>query len=255
MQVRSFYRFTPLSDLSERRQRLTAWCQERNLLGTVLLAEEGINGSLSGTADALDCFFDQAAKDTGIGQLSYRTSCARADQPPFSKLKVRIRRQLVSFPHKADETPAYVDPEAWNALISQSDVRLVDVRNRYETAIGAFNGAEKPPVDGFSALPDYIQSCAGLSVDTPLALYCTGGIRCEKAAGWLRRQGFRRLYQLTGGILNYLEKIPESESQWQGDCFVFDKRIAVDASLQATDYALCAHCQQPVQKHLDHQCG
>lgn len=209
------------------------------MLGTILLAEEGINGSLCGTASALKSFFDQLGRDADIGQLSYRTTYAHSGETPFNKLKVRIKERLLPFPHQADATPVHVEPEDWHQLIDQPNMQLIDVRNRYETDLGAFRGARIANIDDFSALPDYVQAQVSLDVNAPVAMYCTGGIRCEKVSGWLRSQGFSCLYQLAGGILNYLQKIPVEQSRWQGDCFVFDRRTAVNATLQtASDVAI-----------------
>lgn len=253
--VRSFYRFSPLTDNSERCLRLQAACQKLGVLGTILLAEEGINASLSGLPDALDALLELLAADVEIGPISYRETGASRANPPFSNLKVRVKSAVLKFQTPVRQQGAtHVAPEDWNDLIGRPDVQVVDVRNNYESKIGTFADARVADIDEFGDFPEYARAHLDPARTPNLALYCTGGIRCEKAGSWLYDQGFASLYQLTGGILGYLERVPAEESRWRGDCFVFDRRVAVTDALKPAAYELCSDCQMPVAAEEAHSC-
>ncbi len=234
----TFYHFVPLADLPGWQQRLRAECAKAELFGTILLATEGINATLCGPAPALRAFLTALRDQAPFAGLRYQESVS--DTRPLRRLKVKIKREIVSLragPIDLRLTGTHVAPADWNALIQQADMVVVDARNRYETAVGTFAGAIDPRTDHFSELPAWLLADDRLRDKPPVAMFCTGGVRCEKSTAWLKAQGFDRVYQLDGGILNYLRSVPREASLWQGDCFVFDERIAVDHELHPTDTA------------------
>lgn len=257
-QVRSFYKFTPLARNTRRRRSLQHACARFNLRGTVILAAEGINGSLCGTATDLDGLFEWLAADTEVGSLSCRKTAVQPNNPPpFKHLRVYIKAQILQFTVPVDAPSAqHVAPSDWNALIAKPEVTLVDVRNKYESCIGTFADAMTADTEAFCDFTDYAKQHLHPQRHRQIALYCTGGIRCEKAGAWLKGQGFAQLYQLTGGILHYLASVSAQANQWQGDCFVFDQRVAVDSDLQPAEYSLCRQCQMPFKPDAAaaHQC-
>lgn len=257
-QVRSFYKFTPLARNTQRRRAVQDVCARLGLCGTVILAAEGINGSLCGTATDLDRLHEWLAADAEIGSLSCRkTAVQPGNPPPFKRLRVYIKAQILRFAALVDAPGAqHVAPSDWNALIAKPEVTLVDVRNTYESCIGTFAGAMTADTEAFCDFTGYAKQHLQAQRHRQIALYCTGGIRCEKAGAWLKGQGFTRLYQLTGGILHYLESVPAQASQWQGDCFVFDQRVALGSNLQPAEYSLCRQCQMPIKPDAvaTHQC-
>lgn len=233
VKVAAFYRFVALPDY----QVLQPWIEElgksRNLLGTILLAEEGINSTLSGQPEAVDQFFADLAKDERLAHLTIKFS--ELEDPPFHRWKVKLKTEIVSMgipgvdPNHLVGT--YVPPSMWNDLISQPDIVLIDCRNSYEYEDGTFKGAIDPKTTNFNEFPDYIKENL-TDPNQKVAMFCTGGIRCEKATAYLRQLGHDHVYHLQGGILQYIEDIPESESLFQGNCFVFDDRRAVDHNLK-----------------------
>ena len=259
VEVRSFYCFRPLSAHEARAARLRSYCQDAGLLGTILLADEGINGTLAGEAKHLDGLLALLGDDPEIGALSYRVSFADQDdgrgRAPFTQLKIRLQDSVLTFPEAAAErTPDYVEPQDWDALLAQEAVQLLDTRNGYETCIGAFKGARILEIENFHEWPQQVRLEANLNPEAPVALYCTAGIRCEKASGWLRTRGFQKIYQLRGGIIEYLAKVPAEAGSWVGDCFVFDQRIAIDRSRMPAAYVLCESCQRPVHQSASCTC-
>lgn len=243
----AFYQFRPLDGLPLLRERLLARARERNLLGTVLLAPEGINGSLVGTPVDLDGFLADLAGLTGCDRpVSNRQT---VDTPPFHRLKVRLRPEIIRFdlvdPALPERTGEYVAPADWNVLIQRPGVRLVDTRNAYEVALGTFDGAEDPGTESFRDFTAWAEVHLDPERDREVAMFCTGGVRCEKASAWLKRKGFENVYQLDGGILGYLAAVPPERQTWRGECFVFDDRVTVDARLRATGRHLCPACQRP----------
>lgn len=242
----SAYCFTDLDRLPLLRERLKIKAAELGLVGTVLLAREGINFSLGGDPTALDAWVEYLASEQGIdGLVSNRDS---VDVVPFLRLKLRIRPEIITFdaglrPGEA-ATGQALRPEQWHALIQRDDVQLVDTRNHYEYEIGSFSGALDPNIETFTEFRDW--ALKHLDSRRPVAMFCTGGVRCEKASAWLLANGYEQVFQLEGGILSYLRETPAEQSLWRGECYVFDDRIAVDHALQATGRVICAACSRPV---------
>ncbi len=244
----AFYRFVPLPDYQALRRPLLERAEALGLKGTVLLAPEGINGTLSGPQAGLQAWFDALAEDKRFEALMPRLSPVIG--PPFLRLKVKLKREIISFgtdeidPIRA--TGVHVPPEDWNALIEDPKTLLLDTRNRYEVATGTFRNAVDPGIDRFRDLPSYMDKALDPQRHKRVAMFCTGGIRCEKASAWLLTRGFEEVYQLQGGILNYLEKTPEQDSLWQGECFVFDERVTVGHGLQPGSHTSCRGCRRPL---------
>jgi UPF0176 protein len=232
--IAAFYRFFDLQDPSALRAALEPAGQSLGISGTLILAREGINGTLAGDEQGLPAFLAQLEALSGSGPLTLRQS--GADFPPFKRLKIKIKPEIVTLragevrPDQRSGIP--VDPADWNELISDPRVLLLDTRNDFEVQMGAFQGAVNPGMDYFRDFPGWVQQELDPGRHTRIAMYCTGGIRCEKASAYLLELGFEAVYQLQGGILNYLERVAEPQSLWQGECFVFDERIAVNPSLQ-----------------------
>ncbi|MDB5626524.1 MAG: uncharacterized protein JWR73_2326 [Tardiphaga sp.] len=237
--VAAFYQFAALPDYADLRAPLRAFCNDRGIHGTILLAEEGINGTVAGDDAAIDALIaglrDGALFGARLHHLELKYSIA--SEMPFARMKVRLKREIVTLgdpqvdPLRAVGT--YVDAADWNALIADPDVLVIDTRNAFEVALGTFEGAVDPRLASFSGFKDF---AAGLdpAKSTRIAMFCTGGIRCEKASSHLLARGFREVYHLKGGILSYLERVPEQDSRWRGDCFVFDDRIALTHGLRET---------------------
>ncbi|MEJ8567985.1 rhodanese-related sulfurtransferase [Elongatibacter sediminis] len=246
--VAAFYRFTALPDFRELREPLQRRCEELGLLGTILLAAEGINGTVSGPDESVRGLFEALGADPRLAELPYKES--RAAEQPFHRMKVRIKKEIVSLGvpgiDPAHEVGQYISPEDWNALISRDDVRAIDTRNDYEYHLGSFEGAEDPHTRSFREFPAWAEENLDPDKDRHVAMFCTGGIRCEKATAFLLQLGFENVYHLDGGILNYLEKVDPDDSLWQGDCFVFDNRVTVDHDLSAGDTEVCPACRMPV---------
>lgn len=246
--VAAFYKFVPLPDYQDLRPMLQQHCEELELLGTILLAEEGINGTISGSENSVHQLFKQLGKDERLQDIHYKESWA-AEQI-FHRMKVRLKKEIVSLgvagvdPYRM--VGEYVKPEDWNALISRDDVRVIDTRNDYEYELGTFNGAEDPHTRSFREFPAWVAKNLDPETDHNVAMFCTGGIRCEKSTAYLLEQGFKNVYHLDGGILNYLESVDRENSLWQGDCFVFDNRVAVDHDLAEGDFELCPACRMPL---------
>jgi len=246
--VAAFYRFVPLPDYRAMRDSLQQRCDELGLLGSILLAEEGINGTVSGTPQDVHRLFEGLRTDLRLRDLHYKESWAK--EQPFYRMKVRLKKEIVSLgvkgvdPNRAVGT--YVAPQEWNALISRADVRLIDTRNHYEHMLGTFKGAEDPGTGSFRDFPEWVSNNLDPKTDREVAMFCTGGIRCEKATSYLLDLGFKGVYHLDGGILSYLENVEKEESLWQGDCFVFDNRVTVDHDLAEGDLEVCPACRMPL---------
>ncbi len=249
--VASFYRFVDLTDLDALRDALLHQCEAHELLGTVLLAAEGINGTLSGRADAIRAVFDWLAERLPIEQpLDARWSVAT--EAPFRRMRVRVKKEIVTL-GRPDIRPQagtgrHVSPDEWNELLERDDTLLIDTRNRYEVEVGSFPDAVDPHTDSFRDFPEFVASLDAADRDRPVAMFCTGGIRCEKAAALMMDMGFQDVNQLDGGILNYLESVDESENRWEGECFVFDTRVAVDRDLGEGGYVQCHACRRPLSQ-------
>ncbi len=248
IQVSAFYKFAAFPDYASCRERWRERAQELGLRGSVLLASEGINGTLAGEPDALHKFLGVLRQDERFADLEVKHSFAAS--PPFRRLKVRLKKEIVTLGEPSVDPRAavgsYVDPAEWNALISDPEVTLVDTRNRYETEVGMFAGAIDPATQDFREFPAYVSRDLDPEKHPKVALYCTGGIRCEKATNLLLQRGFKHVYHLKGGILNYLEKVPLEASLWRGECFVFDRRVTVDHALRPGQYSLCDGCDRPL---------
>jgi UPF0176 protein len=246
-QVVAFYQFAALPDFRDLREPLRALCANLKLKGSVLLAQEGINGTLAGTADAL-AELVQALRngdlfDGRLDKLELKFSSASA--LPFKRLKVRLKKEIGTF-GDAETDPTrrvgtYVDPACWNDLITSPDTILIDARNAFEVAMGTFEGALDPGISSFGQFKDFTARRLNPAKHRKIAMFCTGGIRCEKASSYLLARGFAEVYQLKGGILKYLETVPEYQSRWRGECFVFDERIALGHGFR----------QRPTGQHCD----
>ncbi len=248
----AFYKFVPLPDYADRRAPLLALCKQHHIKGIILLAAEGINSTIAGAPEDVHAVLDALRSDPLLADLQHKESFAQ--KPPFHRMKVRLKREIVTMgvpgldPNRMAGT--YVKPEDWNALISDPDVVVVDTRNDYEVAIGSFHDAIDPHIRTFSELPDWTVRSKQLNAvngkKPKVAMFCTGGIRCEKSTAWMRTQGFDEVYHLEGGILKYLETVPREQSLWQGACFVFDERVSVGHGLVPGDHALCRACRMPL---------
>jgi len=243
--VAAFYKFTKLPDYREQQARLQSYCVEQGLKGTILLAEEGINSTIAGTRAAIDAVLALLRSDPRLSDLEHKESYT--DTLPFYRMKVKLKKEIVTLGVAGidpnEQVGTYVAPEAWNRLIADPEVTLVDTRNRYEFEIGTFNGAQNPDTDAFVEFPEYVEKNLDKNRHRKVAMFCTGGIRCEKASAYMLAQGFEEVYHLEGGILKYLENVPTEESQWQGECFVFDQRVAVDHDLEVGSYKSCYGCR------------
>ena len=236
--VAAFYQFAALPDFRELREPLRAICAGLKLKGSVLLAEEGINGTLAGSVDAIDGLVEELRDGTLFGgrldnlELKFSTALAM----PFQRLKIRLKKEIVTLGDAATDPTRqvgiYVDPADWNALIATSDTLVIDTRNAFEIAMGTFPGAVDPGIKSFGQFREFAARHLDPAKHRRVAMFCTGGIRCEKASAYLLSRGFAQVYHLKGGILKYLEGVPEAESRWRGECFVFDDRIALGHGLR-----------------------
>ncbi len=248
--VATFYKFVELPDWSELRSPLLDYCISKDLCGTILLANEGINGTLAGEGDSVEQVLQYLSQDPRLANLSPRWS--ESETQPFGKMKVKLKSEIVTFGqpeiHPAQQAGTYVSPKDWNELIADPEVLVVDTRNDYEVRIGSFKAAINPKTDRFRDFPDYVEQSLDPNQHRKVAMFCTGGIRCEKASAYLKQQGFGEVYHLKGGILSYLESVPSEESLWEGECFVFDERVAVKQGLAPGSYTMCQACGQPVSE-------
>lgn len=248
--VATFYKFVTVVDCPALQRSLQALCEAIDIHGTILVAEEGINATVSGSADAIDQLLDWLHADARFADLTAKFSTAIA--PPFGRMKVKIKREIVTLgqptANPTERVGTYISPTEWNRLIASPDVVLVDARNDYEVNIGTFKGAINPQTATFRQLPAYLTTHLNPQQHPKVAMFCTGGIRCEKATAYLLQQGFAEVYHLQGGILKYLEEVPETESLWEGECFVFDDRVAVRHGLQPGSYELCYACGNPISQ-------
>jgi UPF0176 protein len=248
--VAAFYKFVSLPDYAAKQAPLLAFCQAQHLKGTILLAEEGINGTVSGSRAAIDQLLSFLKTDPRFADLSPKESLT--ESPMFDRLKVKLKKEIVTLGLPAvkpsEQVGTYVKPADWNAVISDPDVTVIDVRNHYEVSIGSFAHAANPQTDSFREFPEYVRSQLDPQQHQKIAMFCTGGIRCEKASSYLLSQGFEQVYHLEGGILKYLEEVPDEESLWQGECFVFDQRVAVKQGVEDGSYEMCRACGHPISK-------
>jgi UPF0176 protein len=246
--IAALYKFTPIADPAALRDQLKPIFVEAGLCGSLLIAPEGINGTLGGSAAAIQQLLSSLAQHCGLEQDEVKFS--QSDEKPFNRLKIRLKKEIVSFRQpNADpnlQVGTYVQPAEWNQLLADPDVLLLDTRNRYETAIGSFEGAVLPPIEQFTDLADFVRNQLQDAKDKKIAMFCTGGIRCEKASAFMLAEGFAQVYHLQGGILKYLEQVAPENSKWQGDCYVFDRRVAVGHGLKPAAYEMCFCCGDPL---------
>ncbi|NJO40653.1 MAG: rhodanese-related sulfurtransferase [Cyanobacteria bacterium CRU_2_1] len=248
--VATFYKFVQFPDFAEKQTALLSYCQAHNVRGTILLAAEGINGTIAASRHAIEAVFTYLHSDPRLADLEYKESYT--DSFPFDRMKVRLKKEIVTLGvsdvNPSDRVGTYISPQDWNALISDPNVIVIDTRNNYEVDIGTFKGAQNPQTRSFRQFPDYIHHNLDPTQHKKVALFCTGGIRCEKASSFMLAQGFQEVYHLKGGILKYLEEIPPEESLWQGECFVFDHRVAVQHGLEPGTYEMCRRCGHPISE-------
>ncbi|MEK9209867.1 oxygen-dependent tRNA uridine(34) hydroxylase TrhO [Sphingomonas sp. 2378] len=250
IRVCALYRFAPFPDPVALREPLLTVAEANGIRGTLLLAGEGINGTIAGSHDGIEAVLDHIRTLPGCADLDYKDSTAEA--MPFHRMKVRVKREIVSMGVEGidptREVGTYVSGEEWNALIADPDTLLIDTRNDYEVAIGTFDGAVDPGTKSFRDFPAWFRENRDelMAAKSKVAMFCTGGIRCEKATAFLKAEGVEDVFHLDGGILKYLETMPEAESRWQGECFVFDARVAVGHGLAQGSHGLCHGCRMPV---------
>jgi UPF0176 protein len=246
--VAAFYHFTRIDDPAALREPLQAQLSAHDLKGTVLLAAEGFNGTLAGSRVGIDFALKALRALPNSQQMEHKES--HAETMPFHRLKVRLKKEIVTMKVPGVDPSAsvgtYVEPEDWNALIADPETIVIDARNGFEVEIGTFEGAVNPETTSFSDLPLWLETHRTELEDKKVAMFCTGGIRCEKATSYLKERGIDDIFHLKGGILQYLENIPEAESLWHGECFVFDGRVTVKHDLEIGDYQLCHACRSPV---------
>lgn len=246
--VAAFYKFADLPRFADYRLPLREACDAHGVKGTVLLAPEGVNGTICGPRDGVEAALDALRALPGCADLEHKESFS--EEMAFKKMKIRLKKEIVTMGvpevNGARDPGTYVDPADWNALIANEDVAVIDTRNDYEVAIGAFEGAIDPKTDSFREFPEWLQNFQRETGAKKLAMYCTGGIRCEKATAYAKSIGFEEVYHLKGGILKYLETVPEVASTWAGDCYVFDDRVSVRHGLEEGDYDKCRACGLPV---------
>jgi UPF0176 protein len=258
----AFYKFVELADFADLKAPLLAFCEAQGVKGTILLANEGINSTIAGSEAGVRAVLAYLKGDpifkNRLANLVHKESWS--SKPPFYRMKVKLKKEIVTMGvptvNPNETVGQYVKPEDWNALIADPEVVLIDARNTYEVNIGTFKGALDPHTKSFSELPDWLLRHPKLQTSgtetgakkPKVAMFCTGGIRCEKSTAFLKANGFEEVFHLEGGILKYLETVPEADSQWQGECFVFDERVTVGQGLKVGDYGLCRACREPISQ-------
>lgn len=250
--VAALYRFARFDDFESLREPLALLCQENGIKGSLLLAREGINGTIAGPAEGIAHVLDHIRSLPDCADLDVKMSSA--DVMPFHRMKVRLKKEIVTMGEPDIDPRAsvgtYVDPHDWNALISDPDTIVIDTRNDYEVAVGTFAGAIDPKTTSFREFPEWFRNqrekLLGSGKPPKVAMFCTGGIRCEKSTAFLKQEGIDEVYHLKGGILKYLETVPAEQSLWQGECFVFDERVTIGHGLVQGHYGLCRACRRPI---------
>ena len=246
--VAALYKFVALEDFHQLREPLLDRCIAAGTRGTLLLAREGINGTIAGSREALDEVLAYLRSDPRLADLEHKESVD--DHMPFYRMKVKVKKEIVTMgvpgidPNQRVGT--YVRPRDWNELVNDPEVLLIDTRNDYEYGIGTFRGALDPRTTSFREFPAYVRATLDPRRHKKIAMFCTGGIRCEKASAFMLKEGFEEVYHLQGGILKYLEEVPEQDSTWEGECFVFDNRVAVNHRLEKGQYDQCYGCRHPI---------
>ncbi len=246
--VAALYHFTPFDDPAALRPGLIAACETHGISGTLLIAGEGINGTIAGSRAGIDAILGVIRALPGCAALEHKES--QSDTPPFHRMKVRLKKEIVTMGQlqvkPAEGTGHYVDPADWNELIRSPEVAVIDTRNDYEVGIGTFDGAIDPQTKSFGEFPAWWEANKDRFHNKKIAMFCTGGIRCEKSTNFLKGQGVDEVYHLKGGILKYLEEVPQEDSTWQGECFVFDARVSVGHGLLVGPHLLCYACRRPI---------
>lgn len=246
--VAAFYKFACFPEFKDWQAPLLSLCREDRVKGTILLAPEGVNGTVAGSRKGIDAVLAMLRSIEVLTDLEHKESYC--DKMPFKRIKVRLRRELITLGDPeidpTERVGTYVDPQAWNDLISDPEVVLVDTRNDFEVAVGTFEGAIDPKTESFTDFPDYVANHLNREKHKKVAMFCTGGIRCEKATSFMLKLGFDEVYHLKGGILKYLEEVPADRSKWQGECYVFDDRVSVNHNLEPGTYDACHGCGHPL---------
>lgn len=246
--VAALYQFVRLEDFQALQQPLQNFCRKNGIKGTLLLAREGINGTVAGSRAGIDALKAYFAQDGRFDNLEYKESWA--ETMPFFRLKIRLKKEIVTIGipqvDPNDVVGTYLNPQEWNTLIQDPDVIVLDTRNDYEVDIGTFKNALDPKMKTFREFPAYVRQNLADQKKKKIAMFCTGGIRCEKASSFMIQEGFDEVYHLKGGILKYIETVPPQESLWEGECFVFDNRVSVGHGLELGSYDLCHGCRQPI---------
>ncbi|GLT16982.1 UPF0176 protein [Vibrio zhanjiangensis] len=246
--VCALYKFVRLEDYKDLREPLRLLMENHQIRGTLLLAGEGINGTVASDREGIDALLAWFRQDSRLADIVYKESYDH--HQPFHRSKVKLKKEIVTLGVEGIDprhvVGTYVKPSEWNNLISDPDVYVVDTRNNYEVEIGTFKNAINPNTDTFRDFPDYVAENMDPTKHKKVAMFCTGGIRCEKSTAYMKEQGFEEVYHLEGGILKYLEEVPEEESLWQGDCYVFDGRVAVNHQLEKSHYEMCNACRLPI---------
>lgn len=246
--VAALYRFSTLEDFEQIQKALQAICDKNAVKGTLLLAKEGINGTIAGSREGIDAVISYIRSDPRLSEMEYKES--HAEKMPFHRMKVRLKKEIVTLgvpgvdPNKTVGT--YLSPQEWNSIMEDPEVVVIDTRNDYECDMGTFKGAINPNTKAFREFPEFVANNYDPQKHKKVAMFCTGGIRCEKASSFMLEQGFEEVYHLKGGILKYLEEIPQSESLWEGECFVFDERVGIKHGLEVGGYELCRGCRYPI---------
>lgn len=246
--VAALYKFATLEDFQQLKTPILNFCLKHEIRGTLLLANEGINGTVAGSREAIDSLLSYLKSDPRLAEIDHKESYC--DEQPFYRTKVKLKKEIVTLgvpgidPNK--QAGQYVNPQDWNQLISDPDVVVVDTRNDYEYDIGTFKNALNPNTTTFREFPEFVQQNLTHAKDKKIAMFCTGGIRCEKSTAYMLQQGFDQVFHLKGGILKYIEEVPVEESLWEGECFVFDNRVAVNHKLEQGQYDQCHGCRHPL---------
>ncbi len=247
--VSALYQFKDWPDFAQQREPLIDLCSNLGIKGSLLIAAEGINGTVSGSTESIQALKKYLEDVLGFDSMEYKESWA--PKHPFFRLKIKLKKEIVTLGKPQEANPnnqvgEYLTPKEWNELLKKPNVVLVDTRNDYEYAVGTFKGALNPQTTSFRQFPDYVENNLDPSKEDVVAMFCTGGIRCEKASSYMLHKGFKKVYHLKGGILKYLEEIPQEESLWEGECFVFDQRVAVSHGLELGHYDTCHGCRMPL---------
>ena len=246
----AFYKFVHFPNYTSFQSKVLNFCIERNIKGTILLAEEGINGAVVGTKKNIYELLNFLKIDNRFSDITHKESYS--EEIPFHRMRVKLKKEIVSLGqpniNPSDRSGIRVDPKNWNILLADPDVVLVDARNDYEYQIGTFKNAISPKTTNFREFPAFIKEKLNTEKNKKIAIFCTGGIRCEKASSYMLSKGFENVYQLNGGILKYMDEIETDKSLWEGECFVFDSRVAVDSELAEGNYEQCYACRRPLSE-------